>query len=458
MALPLTAGLSVLTRDQAQEICRRALAASRADETEVVLGGGRLHEVVLEEGAIRVSRSETRWEVRIRAHVKGRVGLARTDRIDPAGLAAAVGAAREAALAAPRRKGLLPLPDPRSYPEDPRYDPAVAEMPPSARLAYVAPLLLDARRHGARAAGTFTARAGSLGPSGAPGLLAIANSRGLFAFHRTSRLRVEARVLAGTGAGWAEAEHWLARDFDPSPAFARALAKALAARAPRTIAPGEYDAILEPPAMAPFLRAVAPHFSARAVDDGTSYLSGREGRGVTRGNVTLLDDHTHPLHDRPPPFDGEGMPRQRVPLLVNGIVRGLVCSRESARHRGVPPTGHAPLQPADADAIPSHLVLQGEDRSLEELIASCPRGVLVTRLWSHRVVDPGRVLCGGMTRDGTYWIENGRVRHALPDLLYEVGAFDLLANVVALSRPERALGVVTPAAWVRRFRIVGVAR
>jgi predicted Zn-dependent protease len=445
----------LLAREQAQEILTGALAASRADETEVTLGGGRLHVVALEEGRLRENRSETWFELRVRAHVKGRVGLARTNRLDEASVRAAVLAAGDAARVAPPWPGLLPLPGPVTYPEDPRFDQEVEDLPASARLAYVAPLLLDARRHGARAGGVFAARAGSLGLGGSPGLLAIANSRGLFVFDRTTRLRLEARVLAGQGSGWAEGEHWRVRSFEPAPVVARALAKALAAREIKPLGSGRYDVVLEPAAVATFLRTIAPHFSARAVDQGWSYLRGREGRGITRGNITLVDDFSHPLH-RGSPFDGEGVPRRQVPLIVHGIVRGLVYSREMARREGVPPSGHAPLQPARGDALPTHLVLHGEERTTEDLIATTERGILVTRLWAHRVLDPARAVCTGTTRDGTYWIEGGKVRHALADLRYEMGAFDVLAQVAALSRPERALGVVAPAVKVREFRILGV--
>lgn len=443
----------MLGRDEVEAIFKTALAASRADDLEVVLGGGRLNLVRLDEGAVRENRSETWYELRVRAFSRGAVGVARTGRLDPEGVRAAVARALEAAKAAPPQ-GILPPPGPESFPEPTRYDPAVAGMPPAARLGVVAPLLLEARRHGARASGTFVARGGSIGAGGTPGLLAIANSRGLFAYHRRTRLRLDARVLAGEGSGWAEAEGWLARSFDPAPAISRALAKALAARVRRALPPGEYDAVLEPAALATFLRTLAPHFSARAVEEGWSFVTGREGRSVARGNVTLLDDYTHPLHDGIP-FDGEGVPRRRLPLIIRGIVRGLATSREMARRLGVPPTGHAPLQPADGDAIPQHLVMLGEDRSVEDLIASVERGILVTRLWRHRVLRPERALCTGLSRDGTYWIEKGKVRHALADLRYEMSAFDILAYATLLSRPERALGVVAPAVKVRRFRIVG---
>jgi predicted Zn-dependent protease len=444
----------LLTRDEAETLCRTAIEASRADETEVVLGGGRLSIVRLEDGAVRENRSESRFEVRIRVQHRGRTGLARTNRLDPESVKRAAGAANEAALAGTVR-GLLPLPGPTTYLEPKTYDPEVTSLPPAARLGLVAPLVLDARRHGAHAAGLFAARGGSLGPSGA-GVLAIANSHGLFAFHRTTRLRLDARVRAGGGSGWGEAEHWRARDFDPAPAVSRALAKALAAREPKTLAAGEYEVVLEPAAVAAFLRVLAPHFSAHAVEEGWSFLRGREGRAVAQGNITLLDDPGHPLHVATP-FDGEGAPRTKVPLLVRGVVRGLVYSREMARRAGVPATGHAPLRPSRVDALPEHFVLQGEERSAGEVLGTCERGILVTRIEVHGLADPWRAVAVGVTRDGTFWIEGGKVRHTLADLRFEMSAFDVLAYAALLSRPERALGVVAPAMRVRRFRVLGAA-
>jgi predicted Zn-dependent protease len=444
----------MLARDRVEEIVKQALAASKADETEVVLGGGRLHVVRLEAGALAENRGEEWYELRIRVHRNGRVGVARTGRVDREAVERAVARAAEAADASAPSPRLLPMVGPQKYPESTHYDPQVAQLAPAARLAYVMPLLLDARKHGARASGLFAARAGSLGTGGVPGLLAMANSRGLFVYHRTTRLRLDARVDAGDGSGWGEAEHWLARGFDPAPAVTRALTKALAARRAEVIEPGVYEAILEPAAMATVLRAIAPHFSARAAYDGGSFVAGL--RAVAAPNITVHDDFAHPLHAGLP-FDGEGMPRRKVTLLEKGRVKEYFYSREMARRYGLAPTGHAPLQPAYGEAVAEHLVMEGEERSVEELIASCERGILVSRLGYHRELRREQAVCAGVTRDGTYWIEGGKVRHALANLRYEVGMFELLHNAVALSRPEKALGVVAPALRTRRFRVLGVA-
>jgi predicted Zn-dependent protease len=443
----------VLLRDEVQRLFQQALAASKADETEILLGGGRLHVVRLDAGRIAENRSESWCDVRIRAHVQGKVGIAHAGSADSSDVLMAVRDAEAAARDSPPWPGLEPLPGPAPYKESAEYDPAVADMSPAARLAYVAPLILDARRHKARASGVFAARAGSLGVGGEPGLMAIANSHGLFVFHRTTRLRLDARIEAGDGSGWGEAEHWLARSFDPAPAVARALQKALAGRKRHPLAPGTYDAIFEPAAMASVLRSIAPHFSARARYEGWSFLAGL--RSVAKDNITVRDDFNHPLH-RGLPFDGEGVPRTAVTFIEKGLVKGMVYSRSMARLYGVAPTGHMPIGPSRGEAFPEHLVMEGQDRSIEDLIASTERGLLVSRLAFHRVLDPTRAVCAGTTCDGTYLIEKGRVRHAVGDLRYEMGVFDMLNLATQLSRPERALGVVAPAVK-SKLRVLGTS-
>lgn len=449
--------MSLLTREAVEAMFQKALRASKADETQLVLGGGHLNFVRLQAGDVSENRSERWFELRVAAHVKGAVGIARTTRLDDAGVLAAVKVAHEAAMLAPVVKGALRLPEPARYQESTHYDPEVVELSPAGRLAYVAPLLLESRKHGARAEGFLAARGGSLGPGGVAGMMAMANSRGFFLFHRTTKLRLVARVVADDGAGYAEGEHWLLRQFDSAPIVERALRRALARRKAKDVAPGLYDVILEPGAIAAFLGSLAPHFSADAVEESRSFLRGRQGRAIARSNISLRDDFAHPLHHAAP-YDGEGVARKAVPLIDRGVVRSYVYSRRAALREGSVATGHTPLWPPGADAVPSHLVMDGQERSFEELVASTERGILISGVRGHRVLDATRAVCAGQTHNGTFWIEGGKIRHALADLRYEMSAFDVLAYATLLSRPEKAMGVVAPAVKTQKFRILGVAR
>lgn len=444
------------TRDATEALLRAALGAANADEVQVFLGAGRLGVLDVRADRAPENRTESWGMLEVRARRGGAMGVARTAELGLNGAKEAAKRASELARSAPVKRALRPLPDPVPRAESREFDPSILAMPPAGRVALLLPLLLEARRHGIEVDARLWARAGSLGPGAQTGLLAAANSRGLLHVHRTTRVRLAARLRGPVCEASLDTEHWLLRELDPLYGFAWAAARARL-NAPRKDAPprGDYAVVLEPNAVADFVEALAPHFSAEAVARGQSFLRGRQGRPIARANISLRDDFAHPLHAAPP-FDGDGQPRTAVPLIERGVARSLTYSREQAWRENATPTGHAPVWPVGGDARPRHLVLEGEDRSVDELIASVERGILIMGTAGHRVVDPTRATCAGTTRAGTFWIERGRVTAALPPLRYEKSAFDLLAQTTRLSRTEKAGRVVAPAI-LSQIRILGGA-
>jgi len=249
---------------------------------------------------------------------------------------------------------------------------------------------------------------------------------------------------------------------DPEELALRAVAKAVGTGHPREIEPGRYTVILEPAAVLDLVGFLFYDFSATAVADKRSCLNERMDKKVMGENVTLWDDVGHPLQ-LGPPYDGEGMPRQKVLLVVRGVPRNLVYSRATARKMKKKPTGHGLSLPNEYGEAPVNLVLEGGTTSLQEMIASTDRGILVTRLWYIREVDPYEKVMTGMTRDGTFLVENGRVTGGIKNMRFNQGVLELLSNVEMLGPAvrgagEEAMEMVVPAMKVRNFHFTEVTK
>jgi predicted Zn-dependent protease len=220
--------------------------------------------------------------------------------------------------------------------------------------------------------------------------------------------------------------------------------------------------ILEPAAVLDLLGQMFMDFSATALRDGRSFLVDRVGKRLFGENITIRDDVYHPLQSGAP-FDGEGVPRQKLTLVERGVIREVARSRLAAHLTGGAPTGHGFPLPNDFGEAPVNIVIDGGESSVDEMIASTERGILVTRLWYIREVDPYEKIMTGMTRDGTFRIEDGRIAGGLRNFRFNQGLIDLLTNVEALSPAVRASGeesfdAVVPAMKVRGFHFTEVTR
>ena len=220
--------------------------------------------------------------------------------------------------------------------------------------------------------------------------------------------------------------------------------------------------ILEPAAVLDLVGQMFGDFSATAIRDGRSFLNDRIGKQIFGPNITIHDDAWHPLQSGAP-FDGEGVPRQRLTLVENGVVRDIAYCRQAAALAGVMPTGHGFPLPNEYGEAPANIVIAGGDSSVEKMIASTERGILVTRLWYIREVDPYEKIFTGMTRDGTFLVEGGQVTAGVRNFRFNQGLMEMLSNVEALSPSVRASGeetfdMVTPAMQVRDFNFTEVTR
>ena len=218
--------------------------------------------------------------------------------------------------------------------------------------------------------------------------------------------------------------------------------------------------ILEPSAVSDLVGQMCFDFSATAVRDQRSFLTGRIGTKLFGDGINISDDVYHPLQSGAP-FDGEGVPRRRLALVENGVVRELARGRQAAARDGVEATGHGFPVPNEEGEAPLNIVIEGGSQRLEDIIASTERGVLVTRFWYIREVDPYQKIMTGMTRDGTFLVEGGRIVCGVKNFRFNESLIELLNKVDATSPAERVSGeesfdMVAPAMRVRDFNFTEV--
>ena len=436
-----------------RRIAERILKLSDADETEVTLDAGADALTRFANNTIHQHVAEQFLTISVRTVIDGRTARATTNKTDEEALRRVVAASLRIARSQPKYPGLLPMPGAQKYEQVRRWCEATSAASPEDRARAVARICRRVEKEKQTAAGTYS--------SGATRSL-LANSKGLAATYEQTRAEFSITVMEEKSSGWAKASAADIRALDPDALAARASQKAAASRAPREIAPGRYTVILEPAAALDMVGYLFYDFSGTAVQDQRSCLTKRLGKKLFGENITMWDDVTH-AEQLGAPFDGEGMPRQKVLLVDRGVPRNLVYSRATAKKLKAKPTGHGLSLPNEWGEAPLNLVLEGGSNSLDEMISSTERGILVTRLWYIREVDPYEKVMTGMTRDGTFLVENGRVTGGIRNFRFNQSIIELLANVEALGPAARASGeeasdMVIPAMKVRNFHFSEVTK
>jgi PmbA protein len=366
--------------------------------------------------------------VSLRVIVDGRTARVTTNRTDEDSLRAALEFAASLASSQPKDPGLLALPGTQKYRRVRRFSSATAALSANTRARAVKNACTLAESKGQIAAGIF-----SSGQSQS----VLTNSRGLFAAYRQSHAEFSVTIQQGSATSWAKANAADLRGFDPTALTETASEKAARAENPVELPPGKYTVILEPAAVLDLVGFLFYDFSATAVEDQRSCLSGRLGKPLLGKNISLADDVYHP-EQLGAPFDGEGIPRQRVLLVENGVPRNLVYSRRSAKKAGSRPTGHGFALPNEYGEAPMNLVIGGGKTSIDEMIAGTDRGLLVTRFWYIRELDPYEKVMTGMTRDGLFLVEKGKVVRSVRNFRFNQSIIQMLKNVQALGPSRRA--------------------
>jgi PmbA protein len=390
--------------------------------------------------------SEQGITVSVRTVVDGRSARATTNRLDEDSLRKAVESSLQLAHSQPKNRNLLPMSGKQRYRMVNRFSRQTAALSAEARALAVKQASDLAIRSGQVAAGIF---------SSSQSQLALGNSRGLFATHRQTNAEFSITMQNDPAASWAKANSGDVRKINPQALAKRASEKASLAKDAKELASGKYTVILEPAAVLDLVGFLFYDFAATALEDQRSCLNKRMGKQLFGKNISIADDVYHPFQ-LGAPFDGEGMPRQRVSLVEKGVPKNLVYSRVSAKKAGKKPTGHGFGLPNEYGEAPVNLVFGGGGSSVEKMVAGTERGLLVTRVWYIREVDPYEKVMTGMTRDGLFLVEHGKVTTAVRNFRFNQSLIELLQNVQEMgpsvrTTAEEAFEMVVPAMKVTGF-------
>lgn len=404
--------------------------------------------------AIHQNVSERSTQLSVRPVIDRRTTRATTNRLDAAGIRNVVAEAIALTRLTESDPDLPPLAEPEDLPAElPRYFENTAKATPEQRAQGVAEAIRVVAGEKQTAAGIYSTDTTNY---------ALYNSRGVAATCRESMARFSITAMAGDSSGWAKASACDLRALDPVALARSAARKAADSLDPRELPAGRYTVILEPAAVLDLAGQMFMDFSGTAVRDGRSFLVDRIGQKLFGDNITVYDDARHPLQSGAR-FDSEGVRRRRLTLVDAGVVRDIAYCRQAAALAGVAPTGHGFPLPNEIGEAPMNIVISGGDTSVEEMVASTEYGILVTRLWYIREVDPYEKIFTGMTRDGTFLVESGKVAAGVRNFRFNVGLMEMLSNVTALSPAVRASGeetfdMVVPAMKVDGFNFTEVTR
>ena len=467
----------MLTKETAGEVFDRIKKLSTADEVEVLFSGGRFSLTRFANNTIHQNVAEENHVVSVRTVFGGRTARAFTNKFDEESLRQVVRSAESLARVQHPDPDLLPMPDSseasgrtgespvstRTVPS--RHFEGTAGITPELRAEGVGKIVAVAERHKLTAAGVF---------SSGESVEGIFNSRGLSRWHTQTSAEISITMIGADSSGWQKANSPDVGNLDPLALAEVAARKALDSARPREIPAGKCTVILEPAAVLDIVGFMFWDYSGMAILDQRSFLSGRIGTKLFGDNITIWDDVAHPLQAGSP-FDGEGVQRQRVALVESGIVKRVVYARATAERMKrseykdkvgpIKATGHGFALPNEMGEMPLNIVFApvGDPQSLEQMIASTERGVLVTRLWYIREVEPFEKMLTGMTRDGTFLVENGRVQGGVRNFRFNESLIHMLSNVEAMSAPVRSCGeesfdMVVPAMKVNDFNFTEVTK
>jgi predicted Zn-dependent protease len=400
-----------MTETEARNLLERALQHSQADHLELLLQSTDEASTRFANNQITQNVAKSNTTLTVRSAFDNRVGVVKVNHFAGERLADAVRRSEEIARVAAPDTEYVPPPDPAEYPLVEEWDDAVAHAEPAHRASMVHSAIQEAEAAGVNSAGSCSTRAS---------FIAVANSKGLFAAHRATMARFAVTAMTDHASGWASAAHWKLACVDAPSAADRAIAKALLAGTPGPVEAEPSTVILEPAAVAEILAYLLWSLDAKAADEGRSAFSGRLGQKVAAESVTLASDATHPECPTTPFFE-DGSPVPPTQWIHKGVLTNLATSRFWAQKTGRPFTGR-----------PVNLIFPGEGTSLEEMIASTKRGLLVTRFWYIRSVDPMRLLLTGMTRDGLFRIENGEVVGGARNLRFNESPIAMLERTVQI--------------------------
>jgi len=398
------------------------LQRSTAEQTEVMVTEWDSALTRFANNGIHQNVAERNAQVRVRVVKDGRTGVASVNQMDERAANDVLRRAIEIAALQPKAE-VVPMPGPAPSREADAWSSATADATPEERAEFVATICNRAEKAGLKAFGAFTTSAGQL---------AIGNSLGVFHQHRGTQATVNSVVMGDAGSGYADRGAIDVAQLNKDELAEEVIEKAKRNQNAQPIEPGVYEVVLEEYAVAEMLEFMSYiGFSALAAQEERSFM--RHGERITGDAVSIWDDGLDPS-GLPAPFDFEGVPKQRVDLIKNGVASGLVYDMQTATREGRASTGHGLPAPNTDGPFAVNLFMQPGATPKAELASEIKRGIWVTRFWYVRIVQPKASIITGMTREGTFLIEDGRITRPVKDLRFTQSMLEALEGTLAISR------------------------
>lgn len=435
--------MAILSKEEAQAILKKVIGFSKADFCEVGLNGSDGGNIRYARNAVSTAGQISTMSLAVSSTFGKKTGSATINEFDDASLQKVVKRAEELAMLAPENPEFMPLLGPQTFAESNTYNAKTAAMTPDTRAEMVGKSLSVSKAAGLDAAGFL---------ENSTRFNAVMNSKGLFAYNKGTNVSfsVTVRNKQGTGSGYVEQDF---NDLDKMDTLALskiAAGKANGSAGAKAIEPGKYTVILEPLAASDILSNMFRGFDARSADEGRSFMS-KKGGGTRLGeqlfseNVNIYSD---PMNTEIPSatWNGDGLPVKRTQWVEKGVVKNLSYSRYWAAQKNVQPIPFS-----------RSVIIEGGTQSLEDLIKSTEKGILVTRFWYIRSVDPQTLLLTGLTRDGTFYIENGEIKFPIKNFRFNESPVIMLNNVEALGKPVRTGSGLIPPMKIRDFTFTSLS-
>ncbi|MDO6472534.1 TldD/PmbA family protein [Maribacter sp. 1_MG-2023] len=435
--------MAIYTKEEARKILEKALSFSKADTCEINLSGYNSGNIRYARNTVSTSGYSSNQSLAVQSSFGKKSGTATIDEFDDASLEKVVRRAEELAQLSPENPEFMEPLGPQMYDEAITYSESTANVTPEYRAEVASSSIVPADAKDVTAAGFLNDSAG---------FSAMINSKGLFAYNQTTDVdfTVTMRTNDGTGSGWVKRDFNDVDKFDADEAAKTAIDKAVLSREAKAIEPGKYTVILEPAASADLLRNMFRSLNARSADEGRSFMSAPDGKNKIGEKIVdeRVNIYSDPLNPEVPTatWNSEGQAIKKTSWIENGVVKNLAYDRFWAKEKGVEPV-----------PFPSNAIMTGGDASLEELIKSTKKGILVTRLWYIRSVDPQTLLYTGLTRDGTFYIENGEIKYPVKNFRFNESPIIMLNNLETLGQQVRINGNLIPYMKVRDFTFTSLS-
>jgi len=444
----------MLSKKETMKLLEEVLELSQAEQTEAVIVETDSALTRFADNIIHQNVANHDVRLMVRAVNGKRIGIAGTNRIDQEGMKEVVERATEIAEVVEDTPDFKGLPEPGKVKEAACFDEATAECTAEERARIVERAVKIAKQNGAAAAGALSTTASALG---------VANSLGVRSYHAGTEASLNLTMTVGKGEGKtgsaARATRLSSRvgDIDVDDAAEEVARRAAAGMNAVDVEPGEYTVVLSPSAVATLVEFLSYlGFGAKAYQEKRSYMAGKLGLKITGKEITIVDDGTDNA-GMPWPIDFEGMPKQRVVLIEKGVAKGVVHDSKTAGLENKVSTGHAlPAKFATHGPQAWNVLMEGGDSSMEEMIASTKKGLLISDFHYVNVAEPMKTVLTGMTRFGTFLIENGKVTKPVRNMRFTQGVLEAFEHVEAISRKrDRFEGVVAPAMKITGFAFTG---